>query len=131
MSTFEFISVFISIIFGLGLAHLLTNAMAHVFQRKLSYERGAYLSFTTMLVLGQWWTLFRWRDFETWTFDAFAILVLWALTVFAMPVALYPPNEDVRAEIKHRRTFLSLFFAMGVLDLAQTAMLGDLFQPWY
>lgn len=43
MSTFEFISVFISIIFGLGLAHLLTNAMTHVFQRKISYERAAYL----------------------------------------------------------------------------------------
>lgn len=131
MSTFEFISVFISMIFGLGLAHLFTNAMAHVFQRKLNYERGAYLLFTTMIVLGQWWTLFRWRDVQTWTFEAFAVLVLWALTVFAMPVALYPPGEDVHADIKHRRTFLALFLVMGVLDVAQTAMLGALFEPKY
>ncbi|MBX3431574.1 MAG: hypothetical protein KF779_18460 [Hyphomonadaceae bacterium] len=131
MSTFEFISVFISIIFGLALAHLLTSAMTHLFRGKLGYERGAYLLLMTTLILSQWWTLFRWKAFQTWTFDAFAVLTLWALTVFAMPVALYPPGEEVTSEIKHRKTFFAVFAAMGALDVAQAAILGQLFQPWY
>lgn len=131
MSTFEFISVFISIIFGLGLAHLATNAMTHVFQRKISYERAAYLLFMTTLLLVQWWTLSRWRDFDNWTFEAFAIMALWALMLFAMPVALYPPNEEVGPEIKHRRTLFVLFALNGAFEIAQTAILGQLFNPWY
>lgn len=131
MSTFEFISVFISIIFGLGLAHLLTSAMAHLFRRQLGYERGAYLLLMLTLILTQWWSLFRWKDYQTWTFDAFAVLTLWALTVFAMPVALYPPGDEVTSEIKHRKTFFAVFGAMGAFDVAQTAMLGELFEPWY
>lgn len=131
MSTFEFISVFISIIFGLGLAHLFTNGMVHIFQRKISYERAAYLLFLTTLIILNWWTLFRWRDFEAWTFDAFAVLVIWALMIFAMPVALYPPNEPVGPELKHRRTLLVMFLLNATFEIAQTAILGQLLQPWY
>ncbi len=131
MTTFEFISVFISIIFGLSLAHLLTGAMHNLFHRKLGFERGAYLLFLTVLVLAQWWTFFRWRNVEVWSFDAFSLLVIWALNIFAMPVALYPPGEEAHDTLTHRRTLLILMIAMCVFDAAQTALLGDLFKPWY
>ena len=54
----------------------------------LDFERGAYLLFLTVIILVQWWTFFRWRDFEVWSFDAFFLLVIWALNIFALPVEL-------------------------------------------
>ena len=131
MTTFEFISVFIAIIFGLSLAHLLTGAMHNLFHGKLGFERGAYLLFLTVVIIAQWWTFFRWRSVEAWSFDAFSVLVAWALNIFAMPVALYPPGGEVHDALPHRRTLLTLLIAMCVLDVAQTALLGDLFEPWY
>lgn len=131
MTTFEFISVFISMIFGLALAHVLSGAMRSFFRREFAFERAAYLLFLIMLIIAQWWTLFRWRDAAVWTVDSFSVLVVWALNIFAMAVALYPPDADTVPDVTHRRTFLSLLVSMSVLDTLQTALLGDLFRPWY
>jgi len=81
MAEFEFLSVLISMIFGLGLTH---------------------------------------------------VLVFWAISHYLLTITLYPPDEVGFTDFEaHRHWFLWAFIGMGFMDIAQTAMRGDIFRPWY
>jgi|GEM_PF-5368248 len=51
MTQFEFISVFASIIMGLGLAHLLTGAIQQVYRRQIDYVQSCYALLALLLIV--------------------------------------------------------------------------------
>ena len=84
-----------------------------------------------MLVLN-WWVIFTWRGHADWSFEEFLVLVFWAISHYLLAITLYPPEESGYTDVEpHRRWFLWAFVGMGLLDMGQTAMRGDLFRPWY
>jgi hypothetical protein len=129
MNQFEFISVFISIIFGLALAHVLTGAIQRLYHGGIGYIHLAYTVMTLTLLILNWWVLFLWKDHAVWTFETFLVLILWAMAFFSLSVATYPPGlEDFE---KHRKTWLCILIAAVLMDIVQTAARGQLFKPWY
>jgi hypothetical protein len=64
-------------------------------------------------------------------------LIVWTITLYLLTVFLYPPDlsqeEEHRAQFEHNRVeYYVTFIAMCVLDMVQTAVRGELFQPlWY
>ena len=64
-------------------------------------------------------------------------LIVWTITLYLLTVFLYPPDlseaeEHLRRFQRNRAGYYSAFVAMCVLDIAQTAIHGDLFHPiWY
>lgn len=132
MTQFEFISVFASLILGLGLAHLLMGAIDRVYRKKAGYEQLAYTIFLLVLVSLNWWALFLLREEQSWTFDQFFAMVLWALALFAACIALYPPGEAANDSFEsHRRTFLVAMLFTAPTDILQAALHGKLFTPWF
>lgn len=132
MSEFEFLSVLISIIIGLGLTHILTGSMRAIFGGRATENQLVYTAFVILVLVLNWWVIFSWRDHQNWSFDAFLVLIVWAISHFIVAITLYPPygNDPVPFEA-NRRWFLWSFFAMTLLDIAQTFARGDLFEPWY
>lgn len=132
MTQFEFISVFASLILGLGLAHLLMGAIDCVYRGKANYEQVAYTIFLLVLVSLNWWVLFSLRGEPEWSFDQFFAMVLWSLALFGGCVALYPPGDAANDGFQaHRRTFLVAMAFTAPTDILQAALHGKLFEPWF
>ena len=140
MSSFEFIAALMSIIIGLGVTNLLAGAGRAFYRRKENPldEVHIVLTVATLLLLVlQWWVTFRWNTEVNWTFDKFLVLTAWTVTLYLLTVFLYPPDLSEAEEHhgrfeRNRAGYYSIFIAMCFLDIAQTAVHGELFQPiWY
>src|SRR6266700_5662875 len=140
MSSFEFIAALMSIIIGLGVTNLLSGAGRAFYRRRenpLDEVRLVLTIATLVLLVLQWWITFRWNTEANWTFDKFLVLTAWTVTLYLLTVFLYPPDlseaeaHQGRFE-RNRAGYYSTFIAMCLLDVAQTAVRGELFQPvWY
>src|SRR5205814_2034416 len=140
MSSFEFIAALMSIIVGLGVTNLLAGAGRAFYRRKENPldEVHIVLTIATLLLLVlQWWVTFKWNTEITWSFDRFLVLIVWTITLYMLTVFLYPPDlseaeEHQRRFQRNRVGYYSAFIAMCALDIAQTAIHGDLLHPvWY
>ena len=130
MTQFEFISVFASIIMGLGLAHLLTGAIQQVYRRQIDYVQSCYAVLALLIIVLNWWGLFAWKDAPAWSLIQFLVLTLWSLAMFVICVAVYPPGDLGKEGFEtHRRVVLFAVTVAFVLDIVQTAVHGALFQP--
>ncbi|MEM1412774.1 MAG: hypothetical protein AAGH19_10500 [Pseudomonadota bacterium] len=79
-----------------------------------------------------WWTFFPWSDNAVWTFGEFLIVMVWALSHYLMATALYPNRSMTDYSFPERRPLVlwSFLFAAST-DMAQTAVQGAFFDPWY
>jgi hypothetical protein len=140
MSSFEFIAALMSIIIGLGVTNLLAGAARAFYRRRENPldEVHIVLTIATLLLLVlQWWVTFRWNTEVNWTFDKFLVLTAWTVALYLLTVFLYPPDLSEEEEHKgrferNRAGYYSIFIAMCFLDIAQTVVHGELFEPiWY
>src|SRR5262245_30060206 len=132
MTKFDFISVLVSMVFGLGLTHLCGGAFQLAHRRQLTASSLLLAGFTFLVIVLNWWMFFAWHDRTEWTFEALLVLVAWALSFYAMAFGLFPPDTGVEIDPAARyRGFALAFFATTILDAVQTALLGTLFDPWY
>lgn len=130
MTDFEFLSVLVSIVIGLGLTHLL-GGLGHAYhyrrEQKLDPAHVAWTIAVFFVLVLNWWVLLLWRDFDRWTFTAFFAVIMWTTSMYVMALALYPPGRsrdvDHRAVFETNRTwFLTTFTIMCLLDLLVTFM---------
>lgn len=131
MSSFEFLSVLISVVVGLGITHLLTG-----FGRLLHLEKGfrtsgAHLVWTLYVFLYlvvYWWTIvFGWQDWENWNILLFLFVLLYGVLLFLLCVVLYPadPPESWNPGqhfIDTRRSFFLILVLMLFTEFGDTAL---------
>lgn len=133
MGQFEYVMVLVSIIVGLGIAHLLLG-LSGVVDRLASGRRPlrvsvayfAWLFETFVWLLLFWWWQFRLPDFiDQWTVGLYFFLVVYAVTLFLMAALLVPgtwdPVEDLGAYFLERKSwFYALQFMANALDVVDT-----------
>jgi len=137
MDEFEFLAVFISIVVGLGVTHILFG-LARVIHTR-SHKQFSKLHFVwtlnvLLILLLNWWVLFLWVDYPAWSFDIYLLLIAWGIALYMLAVILYPPDiaaGDSYANIfdRNRQWLLGTFVVFVALDIAQTAVRGELFEP--
>ena len=131
MSEFEFLSVLISIVFGLALTHVLSGAVRSVYAGTSSEAHLVYAAFFIQVLILNWWVFFKWNKHAEWSFDTFLVLILWAMTHYVMAVSVYPPGASYNDHERRSCWFLWAFIATVLIDIAVTAIRGDLFRPWF
>ncbi len=132
MSEFEFIAVFVSIIFGLSLTQILSGAVSQIQSRSLGLDQLGWSLFVLYVLTINWWTFFPWSNNDIWTFGEFFIVLLWALCHYIMASALYPSRSlDGYSFTERRPLVLWSFLLAATADVGQTAVRGSLFDPWY
>jgi len=132
MSEFEFVSVLVSIIFGLGLTHLLSGLFRLAYRRELTERHVVYTGWVFMVLVLNWWVFFGWRNFPSWSFEVFLLIVLWALSFYVLAIALYPLEDTGASGSPVRyRLFHGAIILTVLLDIAWTAAQGKLLTPWY
>lgn len=132
MSTFEFIAVLLSIIFGLAIANLLSGMVQSFFRGELTDVRLAWSVLVGNLLLVNWWVFFQWSDHSSWRFHEFLYLAMWATVHYLMAVALYPYDflTDYSERLQQKFVLITLLVAVA-LDSGEKIIRGDILDPWY
>ena len=137
MSEFEYLAVLVSLILGLGIAHLLLGVGRMIHRRDKMKPDAVHLLWTGAVfwtLILNWWVFFQSQSVTQWSFDYFLVVIVWAVLFFLLAVVLFPPDVSESqdyAEVftRNRSWFLGLFASTSLADIALTALRGDLFDP--
>ena len=134
MSEFEYLAVFLSIIFGLSLTHILAGVIRSLYRGLFDDIHLVLTAYFFIVLLINWWTAYSWQGQEVWTFDLFLIVILWSVSHYIGAITLYPPRVvGNNHQFEFRRNWFLWAGVVGtsVMDVFQTAMRGEVFSPWY
>ena len=128
MDPFSYLSVLISIVLALSIAHLLSALVRVVHNRSRSVIYWPSLTFAYVLFLAiiqVWWADFGLNRHADWTFAAFASTLLipadlYLLCALLLPSADLPSADDMRTAYESNRVwFFGGIFALPVLSFTQ------------
>ena len=141
--------VLISIIVGLGIAHVLLGVGGLIDRRsssgpklRLSLTHGAWLAFTFAWLVHFWWWEFRFSELNPeWTLELYLFLVTYATGLFLLAVILVPRTWDGVESLdeyflSRRVWFYSVLLAVVGLDIIDSLLKGgwsylvDALGPW-
>lgn len=102
MDRFEYVMVLISIIVGLGVAHVLLGVGGIIDRRsardhplELSFAHAIWLTYVFVWMLQFWWWEFRFSELGVeWSMGLYFFLVGYAVVLFLAAVILVPRNWD-------------------------------------
>lgn len=131
MSEFEYLAVFVSIIFGISVTHILAGVIRSIYQGQRNQTHLVLTAFFFMILIVDWWTGISWRDETDWNFYLFLIIVIWAVSHYVAAITLYPPQTTgIEHPLEYRSTwFFWAFVGVASTDILQTAARGDVFDP--
>jgi hypothetical protein len=95
LTTFEYLSVFISIVIGLGVVRVL-GGVAKLLDRQESkayWVHSTWVGYFIFWLPWFWWFEFDWRLQTTWTFPVFFFVVIFAMLFYLAVAVLVPTRE--------------------------------------
>ena len=142
MSQFEYLSVLVSIIIGLGLSHLLASAARLIQVRRrvrLYWPTCAQMGALFLVQIQIWWAAFERRNESNWNFFSFLLYLLIPVLV-ALLSYLIVPDLDEEQEVnlrasyyENRQWFFGLLAAAPVISLTEEYVLdyaaGEAIRP--
>lgn len=121
MSPYEYLTVFLSVIFGLAIVHLLSGVSLILDARERSRPYWVHLVWTLnvfVLAVVTWWFNFSLEAIREWSFLHFADLVFYAVLIYVLAGLLYPTRGpevvDFRAHFERNRQWFFTVFAIFV-----------------
>ncbi len=132
MGAFEYLSVLISIVLGLGITHLLTGFGRWVEGRSEFPAFGpalAWAGFLLLVHIQTWWTMFGYTQHRAWTFLEFVVILLQPMVLFLLTLLVFPSSDarrqDLRENFLHQRPwFFGLLVVLLIVSLARDLVLG-------
>lgn len=128
INAFEYITVFISIILGLGVTQILTGIADLVHQNervKLYWPHLVWIVLVLVLHVQEWYITFELRTFTAWRLPVFLFVLLYPIVLFITARLLFPfgLNEDT-IDLKefyfknYRKIFLfgAILALLSILD---------------
>jgi hypothetical protein len=130
MTQFEFVAVFISIVLGLGVTHLLLGFGETIQERRtlrLYWVHTVWAVNVLHFHLSFWWNYFTWGGLETWNYGLFLLLIAYTTLLFLLAVVLYPrrlePGFDFKAHLLENRVwFFGILTSLGFIDVVETLL---------
>ena len=135
MSSFEFLSVLISVVVGLGIANILTGIGRLIHREtaiRLSPNFVAWTLFVSFYMIVYWWTVvFGWQELQDWNLVMFMFVLTYGLILYLLSVILFPTDmpdawEPASHVILKRHWFYGVFLALVVIELLDTYLKGHL-----
>ena len=137
MDQFEYVMVLVSIIIGLGIAHILLG-VAGIIDRlsrkenrlELSVAHASWLGFCFAWLVMFWWWEYRFSTrVSDWTFGLYLFLICYAVTLFLLQAVLVPRTWDGVTSLKNyflerRAWFYSLLLFVTILDQFDSYLKG-------
>jgi len=133
MQPFEYLSVLVSIIVGLGLSHLLTTAARLIQERErvsIYPPTIIWMGILFVLHIQIWWAAFEWQDERVWSFLAFLLFLSLPISAYLLGVLLVPDLDragpvDLKANyFSNRVAFYSILTILPIASLLHEALHG-------
>ena len=126
MSTFEYLSVLLSIIVGLGITHIilgLGRLIGHASGRSIYWVHLLWALNIALYLVVFWWWAINLRELEEWAFVPFLVVLLEPALLCLAGAILFPVNMPPDLEYKthfyrSRKAFFSVVVALGISDLS-------------
>jgi hypothetical protein len=145
MSTFEYLSVLLSIIVGVGITHMimgLGRLISHSSGRSIYWVHLVWTLNIALYLVVFWWWAINLRVLDEWSFLPFLVVLLEPSLLCLAGAILYPvpmpPDLEYKTHFyRSRRVFFSVIVAVAVSDLilvlysAPEAHLTALGWPFY
>jgi hypothetical protein len=133
MSLFEYLSVFLSVIMGLGVTHILAGLSKTIHYRrslKLFWVHTLWAINILIYIVIIWWGMFWWSKQVNWSFFEFLLLLLYAIALFLAASLLFPwdLSRDFDFEVHFNETrvwFFAVFFFAWCLDIPETVLKAE------
>ncbi len=114
MTPFEYVSVLISIVLGLGITQIVTGIadIIHRWERvRFYWPHLLWVVLVFFLHLQEWWLLFELRTVTEWRIPTFFLTILYPINLFILARVLFPGDQgesDLRAfyHSNYRKFFL-------------------------
>jgi hypothetical protein len=128
ISAFEYVTVFISIILGLGVTQILTGIADLVHQNervKIYPPHLVWVFLVLVLHVQEWWVTFQLRSYGPWRLPVFLFILLYPVVLFILARLLFPFGINEGAiDLKkfyfenYRRIFLfgAMLAFLSILD---------------
>ena len=132
MDAFNYLSVLVSIIVGLGISQLLTASGRLITNRervRFHWPSLVWASVLLLIFIQSWWAMFVLRHYTNWTFLAFAIVLLHTIALYMMAAVVLPDSADtdgVDLRIhyeKHKQWIFGLLLSAIVASVAKDVIL--------
>lgn len=96
MNTFEYLSVFISIVVGLGVVRVLGGVVTILDRRHRGsyWVHTAWVAWFVFFLPYFWWFTFDWRRVTTWTLPLFLFVVAYAMLTYLVTAVLVPTRDE-------------------------------------
>lgn len=132
MDAFGYLSVLLSIIFGLGITQLLTaggRLIRHRAHVRFYWPPLLWAAVIVVIFIQMWWSMFGLRSLTNWGFLTFIVVLLQPIMVYMMAAVVLP--EDVEAEdidlrehfASQQRWMFGFFLATVVVSAAKDVTL--------
>ncbi len=138
MSPFEYISVLISIVLGLGITQIvagIAEVIHHWNRVKLYWPHLLWIVLVFFLHFQEWWWLYELRDHERWRLPVVLFIILYPVDLFILARVLFPfSQQDSSTEPVDMRAFYfrdARKFFLLIAILALLAILDDVFLQDY
>lgn len=127
MTTFEYLSVFISIVIGLGVIRLL-GGIATLLDGQTSkpyWVHSAWVGLHVVFLPWFWWFQFDWRQETAWTFPVFFFVIVFAMLYYLAVAVLIPTREEDFKDLdayfyKMRPRFFAFLVLIDIADVIDT-----------
>lgn len=135
MSPFEYVSVLISIIYGLGITLILTGVAELIRRWKRIIPFLPYfiwIALVFILHVYEWWEHYSLRLFPSWNLPTFLFVILYPILLFILANLLFPmkwPRKGIDLKKFYFATY-SKFFLWTIL-LAILAIVQNIFLEGY
>jgi hypothetical protein len=143
MSSFEFLSVLISVVVGLGIANILTGIGRLIHRDKAAKLSASFLAWTLFVsfyMVVYWWTVvFGWQVWEDWNLLVFMFVLTYGLILYLLSIILFPPDAGSEWEpaanlIAKRHWFYGVFLALVIIETLDSYLkdhLDDFSIPYF
>lgn len=135
MSPFEFVSVLISIILGLGITQIMSGLADLIHQWKnvrLYWPHLLWIILVFILHVQDWWLLYQLKVVTTWKLPLFLFQVLYPISLFIMARILFPLSSDPHTTdmrnyyLENYRKFFVLVMILAVLSGVENLLFHNL-----
>jgi hypothetical protein len=134
MTPFEYITVLISIILGMGITQIVTGIadIVHQWKKvKLYWPHLLWIGFVFFLHIQDWWETFNLQQFTVWKLSTFLFVILYPINLFILARVLFPFGQTEGTNFKDFYFENYRKFFLWVIILSVLAIVNNLYINHY
>ena len=123
MSPFEYVSVLISLILGLGITYILTGVAGLIKnwgKLKIYYPYIIWILLVFIMHIHEWWESYSLKSLDSWSLPLFLFTILYPIILFVLANLIFPDSwteENIDLKAFYFLIFPKFFFFIILLSL--------------